>query len=85
MMRRVGWWAMAGFGVAALWVVMVWALWPRVNVGQSWVVSVTAPASMLGRRRRMSWEEFLLLNAGVYAGMGLVVEGFRAVVRRVRG
>lgn len=85
MMRRVGWWAMAGFGVAAVWVALVWALWPRVNVGQSWVVAVTAPASMLGRRRRMSWEEFLLLNAGVYAVAGVVVEGVRAVVRRVRG
>ena len=76
---------MAGFAVALVWVGVVWALWPRVNVGQSWIVAVTAPASVLGRRRAMRWEEFLLLNAGVYAGVGVVGEGVRAVRRRVRG
>jgi hypothetical protein len=80
MMRRIGIWALCGFGVAAVWVILSFFL-PRgsYNFGRSNLVAITAPAAMLGRSHSiaMKYYTFIALNAGMYALVGAGAEMFR--------
>jgi hypothetical protein len=76
-MRRLGTWAVCGFAVAGFWVLLGLLLGPGVNVGHWLAVTVTAPASMIGRRRPMTFYEFMIVNSAIYAALGLVAEMFR--------
>ncbi|HEV2135412.1 MAG TPA: hypothetical protein VGR47_14350 [Terracidiphilus sp.] len=80
MMKRIGIWAFAGFGVAVCWAFFA-ALtsyfghpydlyhWPALRL--------IFPLSWFGRIRiRMTYYEAILLNAASYALIGLVTEPF---------
>ena len=80
MSRNVGMWALIGFIVACCWVVIGIALGPSYNLGHSPLVSIiliTAPASFLGRRVSLAFYWFILLNAAMYAVVGLGTEFLR--------
>jgi hypothetical protein len=75
--RNIGIWALIGFIVACGWVGIGIALGPSYNLGHSTLVSITAPVSFLGRRVALSFYWFILLNAVLYAVVGLVTESLR--------
>jgi hypothetical protein len=77
MSRNIGVWALIGFIVACCWVVIGIAVGPSYNLGHSTVVSITAPASFLGRRVPLSFYWLILLNAAIYAVVGLGTEFLR--------
>ena len=77
MSRTVGIWALVGFVVACCWVVIGIALGPGYNLGRSTLLSITAPAALLGRRVPLTYYWFVLLNAGAYAVVGLGAEVLR--------
>jgi len=78
MSRNVDIWALIGFIVACCWVVIGIALGPSYNLGRhSILVSITAPASFLGRRAPLTFYWFILLNAAIYAVAGLGTEFLR--------
>ena len=75
--RNICTWALTGLFVACCWVLVGVALGPGYNLGHSMIVSITAPASFLGRRLPLTFYWFILLNAAVYAGIGSGAELFR--------
>ena len=75
--RNIGAWALVGFIVACCWVVIGMVVGPSYNLGRSTLVSITAPASFLGRRVPLTFYWFILLNAVVYAVVGLGTEVLR--------
>jgi hypothetical protein len=80
MVRRIGLWALAGFAVAFFWVIFFLLIPRGVNFSYWTITSITAPASLL-RHRPVTWYEFILLNAAIYAFVGLAVEPFRWWIR----
>ena len=72
--RNIGIWTFIGFIVACGWVGIGIALGPSYNLGHSTLVSITAPASLLGRRVPLTFYWFILLNAATYAVVGLGTE-----------
>jgi hypothetical protein len=75
--RKIGIWTFIGFIVACGWVGIGIALGPSYNLGHSTLVSITAPASLLGRRVPLTFYWFILLNAATYAVVGLGTEFLR--------
>jgi hypothetical protein len=75
--RNIGIWTLIGFIVACGWVGIGIALGPSYNLGHSTLVSITAPASLLGRRVPLTFYWFILLNAATYAVVGLGTEFLR--------
>jgi hypothetical protein len=83
MIRAVVYWALAGFAVAWGWVMFGARPGFHANFGKWIIVSVTAPASILGRNMNVpvTWFQFILLNAAIYAVVGLA---FGAVLKLYR-
>lgn len=81
MKQRVGLWALAGFAMASFWVIYGMATGPAHNLGQATIIAVTAPASFLGRAVPLAYYWFVLLNAAVYALVGLAIELLRRPLR----
>ena len=77
MMRRIGLWALIGLAVALVWFVVGLFTWPNYNLGRWTIVAVTAPASLLGRTMPLAYYWFILLNAAIYALVGLATEVLR--------
>lgn len=77
MTRNIGIWALIGFIVACCWAVIGIALGPSYNLGHSTLVLITAPASYFGRRAPLTFYWFILLNAAMYAVVGLGTEFLR--------
>ena len=77
MSRNIGIWALVGFVVACCWVVIGIVIGPSYNLGHSALVSITAPASFLGRKAPLTFYRFILLNASMYAVVGLGTEVLR--------
>jgi hypothetical protein len=80
MKRRIAIWALCGFGVAAIWVILSFLVSRgSYNFGRSNLVAITAPAALLGRSHSMAMKyyTFIALNAGMYAVVGLGAELFR--------
>jgi hypothetical protein len=75
--RNICIWALIGLFVACCWAVVGIALGPGYNLGRSTIVSITAPASFLGRGFPLTVYGFAFLNAAVYAVVGLGAELFR--------
>jgi hypothetical protein len=75
--RNICMWALIGFIVACGWVGIGIALGPSYNLGHSTLVSIIAPASFLGRRVPLAFYWFILLNAAMYAVVGLGTEFLR--------
>lgn len=77
MKRRIGLWALIGLAVAFFWFVFGLFTWPNYNLGRSTIVAITAPASLIGRSMPLAYYWFILLNAGMYALIGLAPELLR--------
>lgn len=86
MARRIALWALAGFAVACFWVIFGFFLPRGVNFGMWTITAITAPASILGRSAHLpiTWYAFILINAGIYAVIGLAVEPVLRVSHRSR-
>jgi len=80
MKRRISLWAFIGFAVAFVWFVVGLFTWPNYNLGRSALVAITAPASLIGRTMPLAYYWFFLLNAAIYAVVGLAAELFRRSV-----
>lgn len=82
MTRRIALWAFAGFIVASGWVAFIGAFAPadRIEMMRSYVlvtiIEITAPAALL-RHFMLKYYWFILMNAFVYALVGLGVELLR--------
>lgn len=83
MVRRIGLWMLAGFAVACFWVIFSLLVPRGVNFGQWAIVTITAPASLL-RHRPVRWFEFIALNTAIYGLIGVAVEPFVRMARRVQ-
>jgi hypothetical protein len=77
MNRRVGLWTLIGFFVACAWVVIGFLTWPNFNLGRSPLVAITAPAGFVGSLVPLAFYWFILLNAAIYALLGLGIEALR--------
>ena len=82
MKRRLILWSAVGLIVAGAWVVYAWATFPNTGLGRSFLVEVTAPASLLGHEMPLNFYWFILLNGATYALVGCIVELARP--RRLR-
>ena len=84
MKRRIGLWALIGLAVAFFWFVVGLFTWPNYNLGRSVFVAITAPASLIGRTMPLAYYWFILLNAAIYAFVGLAAELLRPSMIRNR-
>jgi len=82
MKRRICLWALAGFAVAFFWFIYSTVTAPNPAFGRSPIVAVTAPASLLGRTMPLKYYWFILLNAAIYALVGLTAELLRRPIAR---
>jgi hypothetical protein len=83
MNRRIGVWMLAGLVVASCWAAVAALIPHTYNPGYFWTtVAVTAPASLLGRRMPLGMVWFILLNGGIYALVGAVIELIRGPLSR---
>jgi hypothetical protein len=82
MKRRISFWAIAGFAVAFCWFIYSTVTAPNPAFGRSILIAITAPASLIGRRMPLAYYWFILLNAVIYALVGLATEPFRRPVAR---
>lgn len=95
MSRRVGFWALAGFAVALIWAGVFYLLGPSnglypgqgevlQSLGHSVWLPITAPVALLGRHHAITWYWSAVLNAAIYACIGLAVETIRLAVQSSR-
>ena len=74
MVRRIGFWGLAGLGVACFWVTFGILAGPGYNIGAWTIAVITAPASLLGRTMPLANLSFAILNAAIYGVFGLGAE-----------
>jgi hypothetical protein len=77
MKRRISLWALLGSSVASFWVLYVVATAPNSSLTHSSILTITAPASLLGRSMPQTYYTFILLNGCFYALIGLATELLR--------
>lgn len=77
MKRRICLWAFVGLAIALFWFVVGLFTWPNYNLGRWAIVAITAPASLIGRILPLAYYWFILLNALLYALVGLTTELLR--------
>ena len=79
MKRRLVLWTLIGIGVACCWFLIGLITGPQFGrfLGNSIIVAITAPASILGRAMPLKYYWFILLNGAAYALLGLATELFR--------
>jgi len=93
MLRRTGLWALAGATVGFLW--FVYFYWhnysayhggPALNYSPvtDTLVDITIPIRLLFGHLRITWYWSMVLNAAIYAGIGLAVETIRLAFRSSR-
>jgi hypothetical protein len=83
MMRRISLWAIIGFAVACCWFLYSTVTAPNPNLARWTIVAVTAPASLIGRAMPLAYYWFILLNAAIYALVGLATEVLRRPLARL--
>ena len=93
--KRIAWWGLAGGAVAFAWFLyFVWLTWDAYHGGPAFVfsastealVNITAPVRPLfGRHYAVTWYWSIVLNAAIYACIGLAVETVRRVPNLRRG
>ncbi len=78
MMKRIGLWAFAGFGVAVCWAFIAATFGPHYDFNHSMLVAISVPLSSIGRVHRipMTYYEVILMNAATYVLIGLAIEPF---------
>lgn len=95
MLRRVGFWALAGFAVALIWAAVFYILGPSNGsypsqgavlhyLSQSILVRITIPVALVGRHYAITWYWSAVMNAAIYGCIGLVVETIRLGLRSTR-
>jgi hypothetical protein len=77
MKRRISLWAIAGFAVAFCWFIYSTVTAPNPYLVRRTIVAITAPASIIGRMMPLAYYWFILLNALIYALVGLTTELLR--------
>lgn len=88
MLRRIGFWALAGCAVSLALAAVFYILGPANGSYRSQeavlhylshpaLLPVTAPVALLGRHHAMTWYWATVINAGMYAVLGLAVETIR--------
>ena len=78
MSRRISLWMLIGLAVACCWAAAAPFIPHAYNPGRFWtVVMITAPASVLGRSMPLGVLWFILLNGGIYAIVGFLIELLR--------
>ena len=82
MTRRISLWAFAGFIMAMFWSIYSTATAPNPNLARWTIVAVTAPASLIGRTMPLAYYWFILLNAAIYALVGLATKVLRRALAR---
>ncbi|MGZ4845423.1 MAG: hypothetical protein ACXVJ1_11770 [Candidatus Angelobacter sp.] len=82
MTKRIGLWTLAGFVVACCWFKYSTATAPNPNLARWTIVAITAPASLIGRTIPLAFYWFILLNAAIYALVGLATEPLRRPIAR---
>jgi len=91
MLRRIGLWALLGAAVAFSWFLyFTWLTWDAYHGGPGFhfstameaMVNITAPVRPLfGRHYAVTWYWSLVLNAAIYACIGLTVETILLALR----
>jgi hypothetical protein len=84
MTRRICLWAVAGFAVACCWFIYSTATAPNPNLVRWTIVAITAPASLVGRAMPLAYYWFILLNAVIYALVGIATELLRRPIAHYR-
>lgn len=84
MKRRIGLWAIIGFAVACCWFIYSTATAPNPNLARWTIVAISAPASLIGRSMPLAYYWFILLNAAIYALVGLASELLRRSIASYR-
>jgi hypothetical protein len=97
MLRRIGLWALCGYAVLLIWALVFYIFQPGNGVYPSQaavlhylshtpLLPVTAPVALLGRHYAITWAWSAVMNAAIYACIGLAVETIRLAVqsRRLR-
>lgn len=78
MTRRIGLWTLIGLAVAGCWVAIAAFIPHAYNPGLFWTAAaISAPASLLGRRMPLGALWFIVLNGGIYAIVGSLIELLR--------
>lgn len=92
MTRRIGIWALCGCAVALIWALVFYLAGPSMgsypsqgavlnSLGHSAWVPITAPVALLGRHYAITWYWSAVINAAMYACVGLIVETIRLTMR----
>ena len=92
MPRRIGIWALCGLALALIWAAVFYILGPSMsrypsqgavlhNLSHSALLPVTAPVALLGRHYAIKWYWSTVINAAIYACIGLTVEAIRLTLR----
>jgi hypothetical protein len=92
MLRTLGIWAICGCAVALIWAAVFYLVGPSNGqypsqgavlhyLGHSPLLPITAPVALLGRHYAITWYWSAVMNAGIYACLGLAVETIRLAVQ----
>ena len=95
MLRRVGLWALCGFAVALIWAAVFYVAGPSngtypsqgavlYSLSHTPMLKITAPVALLGSHYAITWYWSAVLNAAIYACVGLAVETIRLAVQSNR-
>jgi hypothetical protein len=85
MPRRIVLWALCGFVVAVIWALVFFIFGPGLGeypsqavvlyrLGHTALLPITAPVALIGRHYAITWWWSAVINAGLYACIGLAVE-----------
>jgi hypothetical protein len=72
-MLRICLWVLIGAAVTCFWTLVMMAA-PGHNIGHWTVVTITVPASLLGRHGPVTYYTVMFLNAAIYGLAGLALE-----------
>lgn len=92
MAKRIGIWALCGLAVALAWALVFYLAGPSMGsypsqgavldyLGRSVWVPLTAPVALLGHHYAITWYVSAVINAAMYAFVGLCVEMVRMTMR----
>ena len=95
MLRRVGFWTLCGFAVALIWAAVFYIAGPSngtypsqgavlYSLSHTPLLKITAPVALLGRHYAITWYWSAVLNAAIYACIGLAVETLRLALQSSR-
>lgn len=91
MLRRIGFWALGGLAVALIWALVFYIAGPSNGtypsqgtvlhfLGHTPLLPITAPVALVGHHYAITWYWSAVINAGMYACVGVVVEAIRQAV-----